>query len=130
MADGQLLIPATQAALRLGISRRTLRRHIGAGLVRSVTVRARTYIPQGEIERIVNGEPVQISAPKPQTHNGISSNGTNEHTCGQDTELTPDDRFEALFNGHNWRQGFEEGVSGDSGGCRSVFRACRSPVPG
>jgi hypothetical protein len=104
MRDTLLLIPAMQAALRLGISRRTLRRHIRAGLVRSVTVSTRTYIPQGEIERIVKGE----RAPsKPQSQNEISSDATNADNAGQSRELTPDERFHLIFEDNDWRPGFE-----------------------
>lgn len=109
MTDGRLLVPAMQAARNLGISRRTLRRHIGAGLVRSVTVSARTYIPQGEIERIVNGEPVQT---KPESQNEVLSRKTtrdsvrrHQSNCQavaelrevwQNTDLSDDQRFQAL----------------------------------
>ena len=92
MTDGRLLVPAMQAARMLGITRRTLRNHIEAGLARSVRTCSRTYIPQSEIDRIVNGEPVQISAPKPQTRNDISSSGNNTE------KLSIDERYEALKN--------------------------------
>jgi excisionase family DNA binding protein len=76
MTDGQLLIPATQAARKLGISRRTLTKHIGAGLIRSVKVGSRSSIPQSEIDRIVKGEP------KPETPSVISSSGKSaENLC-------------------------------------------------
>ena len=76
MRDTRLLVPATRAARNLGITRRTLRKHIEAGVVRSVRMCSRTYIPQGEIDRIVNGEPSQISTPKPDTANSVSGEST------------------------------------------------------
>jgi len=69
--DGQLLIPATQAARKLGITRQTLRKHIKAGLLRSVKVGSRSSILQSEIDRIVRGEA------KPETPTGISASGKN-----------------------------------------------------
>ena len=100
---GQLLVPATQAARKLGISRRTLTKHIGAGLIRSVKVGSRVSIPQSEIDRIVNGEA------KPETATGISSSGKSaEHLCqirhisdaGEHSEITdPKERLDAILAG-------------------------------
>lgn len=92
MTNGQLLIPAMQAARSLGITRRTLRNHIEAGLVRSVKMFSRTYVPQAEIDRIVNGEPSQESAPKSQGRNDISASGNNMENA------SIDERYEALRN--------------------------------
>jgi excisionase family DNA binding protein len=75
-AGGQLLIPAMQAARKLGISRRTLTKHIEAGLIRSVKVGPRSSIPQSEIDRIVKGEA------KPETPDEIlSSEKNSENLC-------------------------------------------------
>ena len=52
-----LLIPAPQAAQKLGISRRSLRNRIDSGLIRSVKVGPRVYIHKTELERVVNGKP-------------------------------------------------------------------------
>ena len=68
MTDGQLLIPAPQAAKTLGISRRSLRNRIDSGLIRSVKVGPRVYVHKTELQRIVNG------APKPEAPEEISAN--------------------------------------------------------
>jgi excisionase family DNA binding protein len=69
MTDGRLLIPAPEAAQKLGISRRSLRNRIDAGVVKSVQVGARVYIHKAELERIVNGRP------KPEAPEEISLTG-------------------------------------------------------
>jgi hypothetical protein len=93
--DDQLLIPAVQAARNLGITRRALRNRINVGLVRSVHVGPRVYIPKTEIERIVNGEPAPISAPKPQTRDAISSSGNGAENG---STKSPQERSEELLS--------------------------------
>jgi excisionase family DNA binding protein len=63
MKDEQLLVPAASAARKLGVSRWTLKRLIKAKEIRAVKVGHRRFIPQSEIETLVNGEPVQITKP-------------------------------------------------------------------
>lgn len=102
-----VLVPATRAANKLGISRRTLKRHIGAGLVRSVTHNTRTFIPQVEIERIVRGEPVSSqNETKPRILAENSSSKAGADNSGH--ARTPDERFLAIFEGENWRHNFME----------------------
>lgn len=104
MTDGRLLVPATEAARKLGITRRTLRKRIEAGLVRSVKTFSRTYIPQREIDRIVNGEPCQISAPKPDTANSVSGESTKASETEQNgaglTAKSPGERLDDLLKGY------------------------------
>jgi hypothetical protein len=108
MTDGQLLVPATQAAKKLGISRRTLKRHVGAGLVRSVTMGARTFVAQREINRLVSGEsaPAQNET-KPEAANQISGEVSNpDQACTNEdipARFTCGGRFD-------W-QGFSEWVA-------------------
>ena len=47
---GQLLIPATQAAKMLGVSRRTLYNRIKAGLIRPRRISSSIYVPRTELE--------------------------------------------------------------------------------
>ena len=75
-----MLIPAVKAARNLGITRRALRNRINAGLVRSVHVGLRVYVPKTEIERIVNGEAAQA---EPQPHNENSSSEHNPENVGK-----------------------------------------------
>jgi hypothetical protein len=96
--DDRLLIPAVQAARNIGITRRTLRNRINAGLVRSVRVGPRVYIPKAEIERIVNGEPAQT---KRQPHNENSSSGKNREEHGKcehfQTAKSPKERLDEIL---------------------------------
>ena len=98
--DDRLLIPAVQAARNIGITRRTLRNRINAGLVRSVRVGPRVYIPKTEIERIVNGEPAQT---KPQPHNENSSSGKNLEEHGKcehfQAAKSPKERLDEILYG-------------------------------
>ena|SRR5262252_827756 len=77
MKEEPLLVPAIRAARKLSISRWTLNRLIDAKEVRAVWVGSRRFIPQGEIERLVNGLPAQASEPKPAAPDPISSEGAN-----------------------------------------------------
>jgi excisionase family DNA binding protein len=86
MTASQLLIPAPQAAHQLGISRRTLRTRINAGLMKSVRVGARVYIHKAELERIVNGEP------KPEARAEISENGKSREEVCQNGHTSEFDR--------------------------------------
>lgn len=69
--------------------------------MRSVKVGSRTYIPQGEINRIVNGEPSQISAPKRETANLVSGDSTKacetEQNSTNFTAKSPGERLDALL---------------------------------
>jgi hypothetical protein len=104
MTDSRLLVPASEAARKLGVTRRTLRKRIEAGLVRSVKAFSRTYIPQREIDRIVNGEPSQISAPKPDTANPVSGESTKACETEQNgaglAAKSPKERLDDLLEGY------------------------------
>jgi excisionase family DNA binding protein len=103
--DGRLLIPATQAARKLGISRRTLTKHIGAGLIRSVKVGSRASIPQSEIDRIVNGEP------KPETPNGISLSAKDAENLCQSRHNSDEDQATSPKSPKEW---LDELLSGEA----------------
>ena len=63
MTDGQLLMPAAQAARKMGISRQSLRRLIHQEAIRAVRIGnlQRVYIPQGEIDRIIKPSTANVN---------------------------------------------------------------------
>jgi len=85
---GQLLMPAAEAARKLGMSRWTLNRRIEAKEIRAVKVGPRRFIPQSEIERIISGQSAQISAPKPATDEQVSNIGANCSNLSRESEFS------------------------------------------
>jgi len=64
---GQLLIPATQAAKMLGVSRRTLYNRIKAGLIRPRRISSSIYVPRTELDRLILGtQPASANSTGPE----------------------------------------------------------------
>lgn len=76
-SDEQLLIPLGQASRMLGITKQTLRKHIKDGLIKAVKVGTRAFVPRAEMDRILNGQPIEnqetagvlVLSPKPANQN-------------------------------------------------------------
>ena len=96
MAEGRLLVPAMQAARNLGIARRTLRRHIRAGLIKATEINSRIYIPQIEIDRLVNGHPRYPTEIQGLSLPVQSATLMNVDASGLIGQMTAAERYEAL----------------------------------
>jgi hypothetical protein len=98
MTDSPLLIPLGQAGRKLSMTRKTLRKHIDAKLIRTVKIGTRSFIPSAEMDRLTGasvqaGENGELSLAPSNENHGESQNGV---------EKLPNRKRSSVSNGKDW----------------------------
>jgi excisionase family DNA binding protein len=89
-----------EAARRLGMHIHTLRRRIKADEIRAVRIGPRSYIPNTEIERLLNPPTAQVEL-SPNAPNGISENAPGRLTMRQsDAKKTQHKGLDEILAGY------------------------------